>query len=372
MAEVGPIPLLDLKAQYVSIRDEVRTALDRVIESQRFILGPEGEALEREIAAYCGCAHAVGVSSGTDALLASLMAIEIKPGDEVITTAYSFSASASTIMRLGATPVFADIDLSTYNIDTRAIEAKISPRTRAIVPVHLFGQMADMAPIMDIARRHRLAVIEDAAQAIGAELHGQRAGAVGDLACFSFFPSKNLGGFGDGGMVTTNNPELAERLRLLRHHGFKTKYHNEILGGNFRLDEIQAAVLRVKLRHLDRWTEGRRWNAGIYRAALKAATSVVLPSELTDSRNIFNQFVIRSSNRDAIMASLKEQRIGCEIYYPIPLPLLPCFVDLGCKTGDFPKSELAAQQTLAVPIYPELTPEMIQRVAAAITNTLRD
>jgi dTDP-4-amino-4,6-dideoxygalactose transaminase len=367
MAGTDPIPLLDLKVQYASIRDEVRVALDRVIESQRFILGPEGEALEREIASYCGCAHGVGVSSGTDALLASLMAIEIKPGDEVITSAYSFSATASAIMRLGASPVFADINLATYNIDARAIEARISPRTRAVIPVHLFGQMADMAPIMDIARRHRLVVIEDAAQAIGAELRGKRAGSIGDLACFSFFPSKNLGGFGDGGMVTTNNPELAGRLRLLRHHGFKTKYHNEVLGGNFRLDEIQAAVLRVKLKYLDRWTEGRRRNAGIYRDALKAAP-VMLPCELPDSRHVFNQFVIRSSNRSPIMASLKEQGIGCEIYYPIPLPLLPCCGELGGKTGDFPTSELAAQQTLALPIYPELTPEMIQRVASTISR----
>jgi dTDP-4-amino-4,6-dideoxygalactose transaminase len=372
MAGIDPIPLLDLKAQYASIRDEVRNAVDRVLESQRFILGPEVEALEREIAAYCGCAHAVGVSSGTDALLASLMAIEVRPGDEVITSAYSFSATASTIMRLGATPVFADIDLPACNIDTRAIEAKISPRTRAIIPVHLFGQMADMASIMDTARRHRLVVIEDAAQAIGAEWHGKRAGSVGDLACFSFYPSKNLSGIGDGGMVTTNDPELAERLRLLRNHGFKTKYHNEILGGNFRLDEIQAAVLRIKLKYLDRWTEGRRRNAGIYRDALGAVTPVVLPCEAPHARHVFNQFVIRSSNRNVIMASLKEQGIGCEIYYPIPLPLLSCFGQLGCKPGDFPISELAAQQTLALPIYPELTSEMIQRVSAAIAAALRD
>jgi dTDP-4-amino-4,6-dideoxygalactose transaminase len=371
MAGTEPIPLLDLKAQYASIRDEVRTALDRVIDSQRFILGPEGEALEREIASYCGCSHGVGVSSGTDALLASLMAIEIKPGDEVITSAYSFSATASTIIRLGGKPVFADIDLTTYNIYARAIESKISARTRAVVPVHLFGQMADMAAIMDIAKRHRLVVIEDAAQAIGAEFRGKRAGSFGDLACFSFYPSKNLGGFGDGGMVTTNNRALAERLRLIRNHGFKTRYHNEILGGNFRLDEIQAAVLRVKLKYLDRWTEGRRRNAGIYLDALKAAR-VVMPCELADSRHIFNQFVIRSSNRDAIMAGLKERGIGCEIYYPIPLPLLPCFGGLGCKTGDFPTSELAAQQTLAIPIYPELTPEMIRRVSATIAAALRD
>ena len=248
----GTIPLLDLRAQYASIREEVRAALDRVIETQQFILGPEVEALEREIAAYCACTYGIGMSSGTDALLAALMAIDIKPGDEVITSAYSFSATAGTVARLGAIPVFVDIDPQTYNIDTGAIEAKISSRTRAIIPVHLFGQVADMPPIVDVARRYNLFIIEDAAQAIGAELHGKRAGSFGDLACFSFFPSKNLGGFGDGGMVTTNSSELAGRLRLLRNHGFRTKYHNEILGGNFRLDEIQAAVLRVKLRYLDR------------------------------------------------------------------------------------------------------------------------
>jgi dTDP-4-amino-4,6-dideoxygalactose transaminase len=372
MAGIVPIPLLDLKAQYASIRNEVRTALDRVIDSQRFILGPEVEALEREIASYSGCAYGIGVSSGTDALLASLMAIEIKPGDEVITSAYSFSATASTIVRLGARPVFADIDLGSYNIDTQAIEGKISSRTRAIIPVHLFGRMADMTPIMDIAGRHGLAVIEDAAQAIGSELHGRRAGSIGDLACFSFFPSKNLGGFGDGGMVTTNSRELADRLRLLRSHGFKTKYHNEILGGNFRLDEIQAAVLRVKLKYLDQWTEGRRRNAGIYRDALKAVTSVALPGEAPDSRHIFNQFVVRNSNRDALMAHLKERGIGCEIYYPIPLPLLHCFGELSAKTGDFPVSEIAARQTLALPIYPELTLQMIQSVSATIAAVLQD
>lgn len=368
MAGTDPIPLLDLKAQYVSIRTEVRTALDRVIDSQRFTLGPEVEALESEIASYSGCPYGVGVSSGTDALLAALMAIDIRPGDEVITSAYSFSATASTIARLGAKPVFADIDSATYNIDARTIEAKISQRTRAIVPVHLFGQIADMAPIMDMARRHSLTVIEDAAQAIGAERHGKRAGSFGEMACFSFYPSKNLGGFGDGGMVTTNRPELAEKLRLLRNHGFKTKYYNEMLGGNFRLDEIQAAVLRVKLKYLDGWTEGRRRNAGIYRDRLKSVRSISLPCEPPDSRHIFNQFVIRSAGRDALMTRLKEQGIGCEIYYPVPLPLLPCFASLGYRPGDFRASETAAEQSLALPIYPELTPQMIERVAAAIAS----
>jgi dTDP-4-amino-4,6-dideoxygalactose transaminase len=362
------IPLLDLKAQYASIRDEVREAVDRVLESQKFILGSEGEALEREIAAYCHCSHGIGVSSGTDALLAALMAIDVKAGDEIITPAYSFSATASTVARLGAKPVFVDMDPETCNIAPKSIEPKITARTRAIIPVHLFGQMADMPAIMEIARRHKLIVVEDAAQAIGAESGGKRAGSIGDMACFSFFPSKNLGGIGDGGMVTTNNAGLSDRLRLLCNHGFRTKYHNEILGGNFRLDEIQAAVLRVKLKYLDRWTEARRRNAGIYRQVFEASAAVKLPHETPDSRHIYNQFVIRSNRRDQVMARLKDRRIGCEVYYPVPLPLLPCFENLGHKAGDFPVSEAASNETLALPIYPELTPEMIRTVADTVLS----
>jgi dTDP-4-amino-4,6-dideoxygalactose transaminase len=360
------IPLLDLKAQYASIRAEVREAVDRVLESQRFILGSEGEALEREVAAYCHCAYGIGVSSGTDALLAALMAIDVRAGDEIITPAYSFSATATTVVRLGAKPVFVDIDPETYNIAPQAIEPKITARTRAIIPVHLFGQMADMTAVKEIARRHNLTVIEDAAQAIGAQLEGQWAGSIGDMACFSFFPSKNLGGIGDGGMVTTNNADLSNRLRLLRNHGFRTKYHNEILGGNFRLDEIQAAVLRVKLKYLDRWTEGRRRNAGIYRQLFQGSAAVELPLELSNSRHIYNQFVIRSNQRDRVIARLKARNIGCEVYYPVPLPLLPCFKNLGHSVGDFPLSETASNETLALPIYPELTPEMIRTVADTV------
>src|SRR5215470_8245066 len=274
------VPLLDLKAQYASIRDEIRAALDRVVESQTFILGPEVKAFEQEIAAYCSCTEAVGVSSGTDALLVALMAIDIRPGDEVITTPYSFSATAGSIARLGAKPVFVDIDSKTFNIDAGAITARITSRTQAIIPVHLFGQISDMPAILEIARKHKLRVIEDAAQAIGAELNGQRAGSIGDLGCISFYPSKNLGGFGDGGMVTTNDLELADKIRLLRSHGFRTKYYNELLGGNFRLDEIQAAVLRVKLKHLDTWTEARRRNAAAYRQNLGKSKSVELPLEV--------------------------------------------------------------------------------------------
>jgi dTDP-4-amino-4,6-dideoxygalactose transaminase len=364
------VPLLDLTAQYASIRNEIRSAVDRVMDSQRFILGPEVEGLEREIAAYSRCAHAIGVSSGTDALLAALMVIDLKPGDEVITTPYSFFATAGAIARLGAKPVFTEIDRDTFNIDPAEIERKISGRTRAILPVHLFGQMADMTAIMEIAKRHKLLVIEDAAQAIGSERDGQRAGSAGDLACFSFFPSKNLGAFGDGGMVTTNDSDLAERVRLLRSHGFKTKYDNEILGGNFRLDEIQAAVLRVKLKYLDGWTEGRRRNAALYRQSLQNARAVELPFEIPNSRHIYNQFVIRSARRDELMAHLKEQKIGCEVYYPIPLHLQQCFHDLACRPGDFPISEAASRESLALPIYPELTAEMIQVVCRAISNSL--
>jgi len=364
----SPIPLLDLKAQYATIRDEIRSAIDRVLESQRFILGPEVEALEREIAEYSRCAHGIGVSSGTDAILVALMAIDIRPGDEVITSPYSFFATAGTIARLGAKPVFAEIERKTFNIDPAGIEACISSRTRAIMPVHLFGQMANMPPILEIARRHKLYVIEDAAQAIGAERQERRAGSVGDIGCLSFFPSKNLGGFGDGGMVTTNNSDIAERVRLLRTHGSRDKYYNEILGGNFRLDAIQAAVLRVKLKYLDRWTEGRRRNAAFYREAFSNAASIELPHEVPNSRHIYNQFVIRSSRRDELMSHLKQQGIGCEVYYPVPLPHQVCFRDLGFKAGDFRVSEAASKESLALPIYPELTPEMIQRVASAVCS----
>jgi len=362
---MDPIPLLDLKAQYATIRDEVREVVDRVMDSQQFILGKEVEELEREVAEYCQCRHAIGVSSGTDALLVVLMALNLRPGDEVITSSYSFFATAGAIARLGATPIFADIEADTFNIDPAAIESRITPKTRAILPVHLFGQMADMDAILQIAAKHHLPVIEDTAQAIGAERNGHRAGSVGDAGCLSFFPSKNLGGAGDGGMVTTNNAELADRVRMLRNHGFKTKYHNELLGGNFRLDALQAAILRVKLRYLDRWTEGRQKNAAQYRQNLPPGVS--LPSELK-GRHVYNQFVIRHPRRDALIEHLKAQQIGCEVYYPVPLHLQKCFAPLGHRAGDFPVSERAAKETLAIPIYPELTDEMIRRIACAIAQ----
>jgi dTDP-4-amino-4,6-dideoxygalactose transaminase len=366
-----PIPLLDLKAQYATIRDEIQAAMDRVVESQHFILGPEVKALEEAVAAYSHCQYGIGVSSGTDALLVSLMALEIQPGDEIITTPYTFFATVGSIVRLGAKPVFVDIDPATYNIDPAGIEACITPRTKAILPVHLFGQMADMAPIMAVAERYQLPVIEDAAQAIGAEYQGRRAGSFGKLACFSFFPSKNLGGFGDGGMVTTNDAALAERVSILSKHGSQPKYYHQFVGGNFRLDALQAAVLRVKLNYLDQWTEARQRNADRYRQLFGEAgllEQIGLPSEAPNSRHIYNQFIIRSAQRDALMEHLKAQKIGCEIYYPVPMHLQACFADLGYKAGDFPHSEAAANETLAIPIYPELSDEMLRIVVATIAE----
>lgn len=362
-----PIPLLDLRAQYATLRDEIHAALDRVIESQHFILGPEVEALEQEVAAYSHCRYGIGVSSGTDALLVSLMAIDIRPGDEVITTPYTFFATAGSIARLGAKPVFVDIDPATYNIDPAGIEAAITPRTKAILPVHLFGQMADMDPILAIAERHGLYVIEDAAQAIGAEYKGRRAGSIGHLGCFSFFPSKNLGGFGDGGMVVTNDPGLADKVRLLRGHGARPKYYHKVVGGNFRLDALQAAVLRVKLKYLDEWTAARQRNAERYRRLFtEAGVEIGLPHDAGYGRHIYNQFVIRSKRRDALMAYLKAQQIGTEIYYPVPMHLQECFAELGYRKGDFPASEQAALETLAIPVYPELSEGAQQAVVKNI------
>lgn len=362
-----PVPLLDLHAQYMTIRDEIHAAMDRVIESQQFILGPEVEALEGEIAAYSQCQYGIGVSSGTDALLVSLMAIDVQPGDEVITTPYTFFATAGSIARLGARPVFVDIDPLTYNIDPGRIEAVITERTKAIMPVHLFGQMADMDPIMEIADRHDLYVIEDAAQAIGAEYRGRRAGSIGHLGCFSFFPSKNLGGFGDGGMVVANDHNLADKVRLLRGHGARPKYYHKVVGGNFRLDALQAAVLRVKLKYLDEWTTARQRNAERYRQLfVEAGTTVGLPYDAGYGRHIYNQFVIRCDNRDALMVHLKELRIGVEIYYPVPMHLQECFANLGYQRGEFVESETSAAVTLALPVYPELTDNGIEAVVAAV------
>ena len=364
------VPLLDLKAQYAAIRDDILAAIDRVLESQQFILGPEVEALEHEVAAYTHCQYAIGVSSGTDALLAALMAIDIRPGDEVITSPYAFFASVGSIVRVGARPVFIDIDPQTYNLDPAQIDAAVTKRTRAIIPVHLFGQMAEMDPILEIATGRNLLIIEDAAQALGAEYKGQRAGSLGHCGCFSFFPSKNLGGYGDGGMLTTNDADLATRVRLLRSHGAASKYQHQIVGGNFRLDAIQAAVLRTKLKHLDSWTAARQRNAEhylrLFASALKHA--IVVPREAGHRRHIYNQFVIRSPHRDALMSALQRQDIGVAIYYPIPMHRQPCFASLGYRQGDFPHAEHAATHTLALPIYPELTHAMQYEVVRAVID----
>ncbi|HGY54976.1 MAG TPA: DegT/DnrJ/EryC1/StrS family aminotransferase, partial [Caldithrix abyssi] len=331
---------------------------------------------EERVAAYCGTKYALGVSSGTDALLIALMALDIGPGDEVITTTYSFFATAGSIARLGATPVFVDIDPRTYNIDPARIEEKISSRTRAIIPVHLYGQTADMDPIMEIARKHNLRIIEDAAQAIGSEYtDGRRAGSMGDMGCFSFFPSKNLGGFGDGGMVTTNDEALYQKLVYLRNHGAHPKYYHKIIGGNFRLDALQAAVLDVKLNHLDDWTAGRQSNADFYDEGIRKRgleKFVQTPARETGYRHIFNQYILRVQKRDALLEYLKKAQIGCEIYYPVTFNNQECFSYLGYKRGDFPVAEAAADETLAIPIYPELTGEQKEYVLDSIAAFYRE
>jgi len=354
------VPALNLKAQYQSIRDEIEPVVREVLESQMFVLGPEVTRLEAEVADYCGAASGIGCASGSDALLLPLLAVDIGPGDEVITTPYTFFATAGSIWRTGAKPVFVDIEPDTFNIDPARIEAAITPRTRAIIPVHLFGQVAEMGPIQEIARRHGLTVLEDAAQAIGSAYHGTRAGTLGDVAAFSFYPSKNLGGFGDGGMVTTNHPQLARRITRLRVHGMEPKYHHHEVGFNSRLDAFQAAVLRVKLRHLDAWTSLRRDVANRYRnlfASHGLEEMVGLPIERQGNFHVYNQFVIRvpAFLRDSLRDYLTARKIGSEIYYPIPLHLQVCFASLGHKPGDFPHSEAAARETIALPIYPELT-----------------
>jgi len=367
------VPLLDLKAQYARIKDDVLPAVHAVLDSQYFILGPTVAACEQQIAEYCGCAHAVGVSSGTDALLVSMMAEGIAPGDEVITTPYTFFATVGSIVRLGATPVFVDIDPITYNLDVAQIEGRITSHTKAIMPAHLYGQCAEMEPILELAGRHGLVVIEDAAQAIGAEYRGRRAGSMGHYGCFSFFPSKNLGAGGDGGMVTVQDAERAEKLRVLRVHGSKPKYYHSLVGGNFRLDAIQAAIVSAKLPHLDEWSAGRQSNAARYRrlfeqAGLVQGGKVRLPVVAEARRHIYNQFVIRVERRDELREYLKEHRIGTEIYYPVPLHLQECFASLGCAEGDFPHSEAAARETLALPIYPELSDEQAQYVVERIAG----
>ena len=361
------VPLLDLKVQYAGIKDEVLSAIEEVLDSQVCILGPKVAELERQVAALSDCKFGVGVSSGTDALLAALMALEIGAGDEVITTSFTFFATAGCVSRTGATPVFVDIDPRTFNIDPQLIERAITPRTKAMIPVHLFGQMCDMDPIMEIAQRHKLYVIEDAAQAISSTYKGRKAGSIGHAGCFSFFPSKNLGGAGDGGMVVTNDADLNDRLLVMRSHGSKPKYHHKVIGGNFRLDPLQAAVLLVKLPHLGAWSEGRRRNAAIYDQEF-AGSPVGTPWISPDGVSIFNQYVITMPERDGLKAHLDAQQIGCEIYYPVPLHLQECFESLGYKDGDLPVSERAAREVLALPIYPELSREQIRLVSGTILD----
>jgi dTDP-4-amino-4,6-dideoxygalactose transaminase len=358
---VVQVPLLDLKAQYNQIRDKVEPAIREVIESQYFILGPKVRELEEQIALYSQAKFGIGVSSGTDALLIALMALDISEGDEVITTPYSFFATAGVIARLGARPVFVDIDPVTFNIDPVQIKAAITSKTRVIMPVHLFGQMANMEPIMELARKHDVYVVEDAAQAIGSEYKdGRRGGSIGHIGCFSFFPSKNLGGFGDAGMVVTNDQQLADKLKQLRVHGAEPKYHHKIIGGNFRIDALQSVVLSVKLEYLDEWTSGRQQNAKDYEQLFQAAgltDKITLPKVLDGYHHIYNQFVIRVSQRDALMHHLKSHKIGCEVYYPVALHNQECFSYLNYKPGAFVHAEKAADETLAIPIYSELSSE---------------
>ena len=370
------VPLLDLKIQYKAIKSEIQKALEDVLESQIFIMGPRVEEFEAAIAAYSNTRYAVGVSSGTDALLAALMALDIRPGDEVITTPFTFFSTAGTIARLNARPVFVDIEPVTFNIDAGKIERAITRKTRAIIPIHLFGQCADMDQILEIARRRRICVIEDAAQSIGAEYKGRRAGSMGDMGIFSFFPSKNLGGFGDGGMVVTNDEALAEKVKLLRNHGMHPKYYHKIVGGNFRLDSLQAAVLSVKLKYLDGWSQGRRMNAAYYNRKFKESGlieggQIKIPKAIYEESgdknyHIYNQYTLRVRDRDKLQAYLKKNSIGSEIYYPVPLHLQECFKDLGYKEGDFPVSEEAARSVLSIPIYPELTEEQKDYVVGKI------
>lgn len=389
------VPLLDLKKQYQQIKPEVLAVTQEVYESQYFILGPKVEVLEKEIAAYCGVKHAVGVSSGTDALIIALMAAGVGPGDSVITSPYTFFATAGAIARVGARPVFVDIDPDTYNLDPGKLEDYLNdqsgelksvdkslsgPRNlipdpcikpKAVIPVHLYGQCADMEPILAAASRHRLVVIEDAAQAIGAVYRDRQAGSMGAFGCFSFFPSKNLGAFGDGGIVTADSAEIDERLRVLRVHGSKPKYFHQMIGGNFRLDALQAAIVSVKLRYLDSWTEARRLNARGYRELFLSAglyDAVKLPLE-KEQRHIYNQFVISvADRRDELRRFLEEAGIGTEVYYPVPLHLQECFAYLGYKKGDFPAAEYAADHTIALPIYPELSPDQ----QAHVVETIKD
>lgn len=371
------VPLLDLKIQYAPLRDEMLKSLNDILDSQYFIGGKYVSKLEEDIAAYSGVKHAIGVSSGTDALVASLMGCGIYrspldegAADEVVLPAYTFFATAGSVWRCGARPVFADIDPDTYNISPDSVAEKITERTKAVMPVHLYGQCADMDAILKTAKTHNLAVIEDGAQAIGASQNGVKVGGFGNCAGLSFFPSKNLGGLGDGGMVITNDDKLAVKIREIRNHGMEPKYYHKHVGGNFRLDAIQAAGLLAKLPHLDDWGRMRAENAAVYNAAFADVDEIKTPVIKPYNKSIYNQYIISVPNRDALLAHLREREIGCEIYYPVPLHLQECFAALGYKKGDFPNAEYAAEHTLALPIYPELTREQLEYVAAEVKNGL--
>ncbi len=382
------VPLLDLKPQYRALKAEIDAAMESICDAQAFILGPAVKQLEAEVAAYSGCTHGIGMSSGTDALLAALMALDIGAGDAVLTTPYTFFATAGTIARVGARPVFVDIDPATYNLCPRKLEVLLreqctrqggalvhtasGARVKAIMPVHLYGQMVEMTPIMALAREFDLKVIEDAAQAIGAaDAEGRRACSIGDIGCLSFFPTKNLGAFGDAGMCVSNDAALSAKLAMIRVHGMEPKYYHQIIGGNFRLDELQAAVLVIKLKHLDAWTAARQENACFYFGAFERAglkSTVTLPAALPSVRHIYNQFIIRAPRRDALKAHLAKEGIGSEIYYPVPLHRQECFASLGYLEGAFPESERAATETLALPIFPELSREQLQYVVDSIAR----
>jgi dTDP-4-amino-4,6-dideoxygalactose transaminase len=380
------VPLLDLKPQYNELKAEILQAIERVCASQHFILGPAVKQLEADVAAYSGCKFGIGVSSGTDALLVALMALEIGHGDEVLTTPYTFFATGGTVARVGARPVYCDIDPRTYNLSAASVQAFIDQhcekqggalvdkrtggKVKALMPVHLYGQVADMPPLMDIAKRYGLAVIEDAAQAIGSEdAKGQRACSFGDIGCLSFFPTKNLGAFGDAGMCVANDAQLADSLNILRVHGGKPKYYHAVIGGNFRIDEIQAAVLNIKLKHLDAWSAARQRNAKFYDAAFKRAKlgdAVVTPYAVPGARHIYNQYIVRVQKRDSLREHLTANGVGTEIYYPVPLHLQKCFAYLGYQKGQLPESERAALETVALPIYPELSEAQLQYVVDTV------
>jgi len=365
---LDPVPQLDLAAQYAAIGAEIRTAVERVLASQQFILGSEGAAFEQEIAQLCGVAHGVGVASGTDALILALRACGVQAGDEVVIPPFTFVATGSAISALGAKPVFADIRPDTYNIDPSDLARRVTNKTKAIIAVHLYGLACDMDPIVNFARAHNLRVIEDNAQSIGASYKGRRAGSLGDAACMSFYPTKNLGAYGDAGMVATNSNDAAARLRTLRNHGQSAKYVSSEPGWNSRLDEIQAAILRVKLRHLPEWQRARQGHAAAYTKLLLGIPGVMPPLIPEGYDHVFHQYTIRVERRDALMKFLSERKIGCSVYYPVPLHLQPLYASLGHKAGDFPHAERAAQEVLSLPMFPELRPEQVTRVAEAVAE----